>query len=144
MTNERKEELLASGVKLHEYVADALADRIKAGEWGIGGNLPSESTFCKYYDVSRHTLRHALATLEAQGLILRRQGAPTRVISRDRAVRYVQSVAAPWSVTQRLQSFLAWRSAPSGITSVVHAVNETRTRSSLIAISTFIRDSPVW
>ena len=95
MTNERKEELLASGVTLHEYVADALADRIKAGEWGIGGNLPSESTFCKYYDVCRHTLRHALATLEAQGLILRRQGAPTRVISRDLAVRYVQSVATP-------------------------------------------------
>jgi len=95
MTNERKEELLASGVTLHEFVANALADRIRVGEWGVGGSLPSESSFCKHYDVSRHTLRHALATLEAQGLILRRQGAPTRVISRDRAVRFVQTVAAP-------------------------------------------------
>lgn len=95
MTNERKEELLASGVTLHEFVADSLADRIKAGEWTVGSALPSESVFCRFYDVSRHTLRHALSTLEARGLILRRQGAPTRVISRDRAIRYVQSVEAP-------------------------------------------------
>ena len=95
MTNERKEELLASGVTLHEFVADSLADRIKAGEWNVGSALPSESVFCRFYDVSRHTLRHALSTLEAQGLILRRQGAPTRIISRDRAVRYVQSVDSP-------------------------------------------------
>lgn len=95
MTNERKEELLASGVTLHEYVTNSLADRIKAGEWSVGAALPSESVFCRFYDVSRHTLRHALSTLESQGLILRRQGAPTRIISRDRAIRYVQSVDAP-------------------------------------------------
>ncbi|MBU3724244.1 MAG: GntR family transcriptional regulator [Burkholderiaceae bacterium] len=95
MTNELKEELLASGVTLHEFVANSLADRIKAGEWTVGSALPSESVFCRFYDVSRHTLRHALSTLEAQGLILRRQGAPTRIISRQPAIRYVQSVESP-------------------------------------------------
>ena len=70
----------AEGQTLHEHVAHALAERIRAGEWSVGSALPSEHSLCRSYGVSRHTLRHALATLEQNGLILRRQGAPTRVI----------------------------------------------------------------
>lgn len=91
----RKEEFQIDGVTLHEAVANALSERIRNGEWAVGSALPSESSFCKFYGVSRHTLRHALATLEENGLILRRQGAPTRVISRQRPRRFIQSFSSP-------------------------------------------------
>jgi DNA-binding GntR family transcriptional regulator len=91
----RRDEMTADGMTLHEFVANALTERIRQGEWAVGAALPSESSFCKFYGVSRHTLRHALATLEENGLILRRQGAPTRVISRQRPRRFIQSFNSP-------------------------------------------------
>ncbi len=90
-----KAELGAGGRTLHENLAKALAERIRAGEWPVGSALPSEASFCSFYQVSRHTLRHALSTLEENGLILRRQGAPTRVISRQQPRRFVQSLNSP-------------------------------------------------
>jgi DNA-binding GntR family transcriptional regulator len=85
----------AEGQTLHEHVAHALSERIRAGEWAVGSALPSEHSLCRAYGVSRHTLRHALATLEQNGLILRRQGAPTRVISRQSPRRFTQSFSSP-------------------------------------------------
>lgn len=82
---------LPSNQPLHEYVANAIGERIEQGEWDVGASLPSESVFCKTYGVSRHTLRHALSSLEEKGLILRRQGAATRVLSRQNARRFTQS-----------------------------------------------------
>ena len=90
-----KESLTADGRTLHEFVAQAVGERIGKGEWAVGSALPSENTFCKFYGVSRHTLRHALATLEENGLILRRQGAPTRVISRQRPREFTQTFSSP-------------------------------------------------
>lgn len=85
---------LPDGQTLHEFVANAIAERIERGDWDVGSALPSESVFCKTYGVSRHTLRHALSSLEEQGLILRRQGAPTRVVSRQHPRRFTQSFAS--------------------------------------------------
>jgi len=94
--NAQTQEALASdGLRLHEFVAQAVGERIGKGEWAVGSALPSESVLCKFYGVSRHTLRHALATLEENGLILRRQGAPTRVISRQRPREFTQSFSSP-------------------------------------------------
>ena len=95
MSTEPKTERMPGGQTLHEYVARAISDRISSGEWAVGGILPSEHAFCRAYGVSRHTLRHALATLEQSGLILRRQGAPTRVISRQAPRRFMQSFSSP-------------------------------------------------
>jgi GntR family transcriptional regulator len=93
-----KDELGVNSKTLHEHVAKALAERIREGEWPVGSALPSEASFCAFYQVSRHTLRHALATLEENGLILRRQGAPTRVISRQQPRRFVQSLNSPGDI----------------------------------------------
>jgi GntR family transcriptional regulator len=90
-----KAENEADSKTLHERIANALAQRIRSGEWPVGSVLPSEASFCSSYKVSRHTVRHALATLEESGLILRRQGAPTRVISRQPPRRFVQSLNSP-------------------------------------------------
>ena len=93
-----KEELGLKGKTLHESLAETLASRIRAGEWPVGSALPSEQSFCAFYKVSRHTLRHALATLEENGLILRRQGAPTRVISRQQPRCFVQTLNSPGDI----------------------------------------------
>lgn len=90
-----RDALRTRGKTLHGHVAQALAERIGADEWPVGSALPSEASFCAFYQVSRHTLRHALATLEENGLILRRQGTPTRVISRQPPRRFVQSLNSP-------------------------------------------------
>lgn len=77
---------------LHETVAVSLMEKIADGHWAVGAPLPSETTLCRIYGVSRHTLRHALRTLEDKGLIIRRQGAPTRVLRRQTPQRYTQSL----------------------------------------------------
>lgn len=66
---------------LHEKLARDLLDRIRAGEWPVGATLPSESVLCAQAGVSRHTLRHALKSLQERGFIERRQGAASTVLS---------------------------------------------------------------
>jgi GntR family transcriptional regulator len=83
---------------LHQFVAESLSKRIIDGEWAVGEALPSESDFCRFYGVSRHTLRHALDALEEKGMILRRQGAPTRVTSRQQPRRFTHSPNSPGDI----------------------------------------------
>ena len=86
---------LKESLPLYKTLANALAQRIRDGDWMVGSNLPSEAVLCKSFNASRHTLRHALQTLEADGLVLRRQGAPTQVISRQKVRRFTQSFNSP-------------------------------------------------
>jgi DNA-binding GntR family transcriptional regulator len=83
------------GIPLHQALAVTLEEQIREGVWPVGSAIPPEVTLCKLYSISRHTLRHALGTLEDGGLIVRRQGAPTRVISRQRPRRFTQSFNSP-------------------------------------------------
>lgn len=112
---------------LHQSVSNAIADRIHAGEWAVGAALPSEQIFCKHYRVSRHTLRHALGTLEEMGLILRRQGAPTRVIARQRPQRFTQNLNSPEDIlrylrnTQRINEIHEYVEVDSALESVMGA-----------------------
>jgi GntR family transcriptional regulator len=66
---------------LHGRLADNFTHRIRSGQWPVGASLPSEKELCEENQVSRHTLRHALKTLQDLGLIDRRQGAASKVIS---------------------------------------------------------------
>jgi GntR family transcriptional regulator len=50
-----------------------------AGELPPGTQLPTEPELMVTYDVSRHTVREALALLRADGLVAPRQGAGTYV-----------------------------------------------------------------
>lgn len=52
-----------------EAVVESLKTRIRACEFGPGEKLPSEQALLKEYDVSRLTLREALAKLAAWGII---------------------------------------------------------------------------
>ncbi len=80
---------------LYKSLANALEQRIHSGDWPVGSVLPAEAELCRDFHASRHTLRHALQILEANGLIYRRQGAPTKVVSRQRLRRFTQSYNSP-------------------------------------------------
>lgn len=64
---------------LYARIEAALRARIAAGEWAPGACLPTEPTLAAEYGISQGTLRRALAALEAQRVIERRQGAGTYV-----------------------------------------------------------------
>ncbi len=57
-----------------EAVVESLKTRIRTCEFGPGQKLPSEQALLKEYDVSRLTLREALAKLAAWGIIRVRHG----------------------------------------------------------------------
>ncbi|QWE17197.1 GntR family transcriptional regulator [Polynucleobacter sp. AP-Nino-20-G2] len=86
---------MKDSLPLYKTLANVLAEHIRDGEWAVGSHLPSEAALCEKFKASRHTLRHALQVLEADGLVLRRQGAPTQVISRQKVRRFTQSFNSP-------------------------------------------------
>lgn len=58
----------------YQEIADALRERLAAGEYTAGRLLPSESALSAEYDASRVTVRRALEQLRETGLIDARQG----------------------------------------------------------------------
>ncbi len=67
------------GTPLHHQIFLILNDRIQSGQWGSGEFLPSEGDLARQFQVSRVTVRAALAAMESSGLIERRQGIGTSV-----------------------------------------------------------------
>jgi GntR family transcriptional regulator len=63
----------------YNRVADQLRQDILAGRPEPGMRLPAERDLCSHYDVSRITIRQALALLEDEQLVIRRQGSGTYV-----------------------------------------------------------------
>lgn len=66
---------------MHRALADELRRRILDGELAVGESLPSEARLCDAWGTSRGTVRQALATLRAEGLIGGGRGAPPVVRS---------------------------------------------------------------
>ncbi|MDX6223257.1 MAG: GntR family transcriptional regulator [Frankiales bacterium] len=55
-------------------LAENLRQRLAAGEWASGEQMPTEAELVATYGVSRATVRQALKNLEGKGLIVTRQG----------------------------------------------------------------------
>lgn len=53
----------------HAAIAQALRNSIRTGELAPGSPLPSEARLSERFNVSRGTVRHALATLRSEGLV---------------------------------------------------------------------------
>lgn len=64
---------------LYRKVGDLLATRIHEGFWQAGDMLPNEFELAEQFNVSQGTVRKALGTLEARGIVERRQGRGTFV-----------------------------------------------------------------
>lgn len=60
-------------------VADWLKQNIKNNTFKVGDKLISENQICDKFSVSRQTARQAVATLEHEGLVIKRQGSGTYV-----------------------------------------------------------------
>ncbi len=80
---------------LHSRVAGDLRKSIEAGELTPGDEVPSEAQLQQKYDVSRVTVRKALATLEQEGLITARAGRGRTVRTRRTMVYRPQADEEP-------------------------------------------------
>jgi GntR family transcriptional regulator len=65
---------LRPGIPLHEQISSWLREEIGSGQLPPDAQLPSEHELCRQFGVSRVTVRRALQTLDADGLIYRRPG----------------------------------------------------------------------
>ncbi|MDT0263741.1 GntR family transcriptional regulator [Jatrophihabitans lederbergiae] len=82
----------SSPIPYYVQICEFLRSRIKSGEWPRGAQIPTEAELCKAYDVSRITIRQAVALLERDGLLVRGRG-------RGTFVREPSLTAAPRSVS---------------------------------------------
>ncbi|SDM22842.1 FadR/GntR family transcriptional regulator [Halarsenatibacter silvermanii] len=70
---------------MYEKIVERILDLLKEGELKPGDNLPSEKKLAQNFGVSRVTIRESLQVLELLGLIEKKKGASTEVIS-DRPI----------------------------------------------------------
>jgi len=67
----------STGVPIYLQIARILEKEIQQGTFSYGEKLPSENEFMRYFDVSRMTVRNALAILFNHHFILSKQGKGT-------------------------------------------------------------------
>ena len=65
--------------RLHRVLRNRICERIYRGEYRDGENLPPERVLAQSLDISRVTVRRALAQLADEGVITRVQGSGNRV-----------------------------------------------------------------
>lgn len=66
---------------LIDGAVDTLRERITAGEWPVGARIPPEPALAALLGVGRNTVREAVQSLVHAGLLARRQGSGTYVLS---------------------------------------------------------------
>src|SRR5215831_10982777 len=64
---------------LYRQLLGSIDARIRKGDWGAGGQLPSERDLSEQFGVSRSTVRQALEQLSSAGLLKKIQGRGTFV-----------------------------------------------------------------
>jgi DNA-binding GntR family transcriptional regulator len=66
-----------NGIPAYKRIQEKIRAGIDAGELRTGNVVPSERELARIHDVSLMTARHALASLEREGLVERRRGVGT-------------------------------------------------------------------
>lgn len=69
---------------LYEKVLKSMQDKIRTGEWHAGEMIPREVDLCTMYDVSRSTIRMAMARLVDAGALTRVKGMGTYVTGKQK------------------------------------------------------------
>lgn len=62
-----------------QVLADVLREQIRRGRWPVGARLPTEHELTAIHGVGLNTVRRAVRTLVAEGLVRRRRGSGTFV-----------------------------------------------------------------
>ncbi|MDO5033300.1 MAG: GntR family transcriptional regulator [Eubacteriales bacterium] len=68
-----------SSIPLYAQLREVILERIQEGVYAAGEKIPSEMDFCKELDLSRPTVRQAVAELVADGVLEIRKGKGTFV-----------------------------------------------------------------
>ncbi|MCX7793433.1 MAG: GntR family transcriptional regulator [Thermodesulfovibrionales bacterium] len=68
--------------KLYLQLYEIMLEKIESGEWPVDSQIPTEEELCKIYNVSKATVRLAVAELVRQGYLRRQQGKGTFVCKR--------------------------------------------------------------
>ena len=77
----------------YAQIFDTLSKRVQTGFYPIDMRLPTESELCDEFNASRFTIREALRRMLEQGMVQRRQGAGSVVVSTTPQARYVHTRA---------------------------------------------------
>ncbi len=88
---------------LVESVAAELERRVLAHVHAPGSRLPSEAALCSEFGVSRSTLREAVGTLQARGLLRREQGRGT-FVQREPGLSITTLLEANLSISEMIAS----------------------------------------
>ncbi|MGQ9637705.1 MAG: GntR family transcriptional regulator [Thermodesulfobacteriota bacterium] len=80
---------LEKGVPKYIQISHWLLEMIQKGRYGIHDKLPSESKLAELFQVNRNTVRQAISDLVAKGLIQKKNGVGSFVISQSQTpVKY--------------------------------------------------------
>ncbi len=89
-----------SSIPLHEQAEKALRELIRQKDYQKGKLLPSEVIMSKQFGISRNTLRYAINKLVSEGLLDRRKGYGTKVVTKG-----ISGRAKNWlSFSQEMQA----------------------------------------
>ncbi len=80
-----------SDVPLYAQLVSIIKRAISSGSMASGSLLPSEAELCRNFEISRSTVRQAIGALEAEGIVIRKQGRGTYV-AEPRMRRRAESV----------------------------------------------------
>ena len=78
----------------YAQIFNTLSRRMQAGRYPVDMRLPTESELCEEFNASRFTVREALRRLVEQGMVQRRQGAGSVVVSTTPQAQYVHSLSS--------------------------------------------------
>jgi GntR family transcriptional regulator len=81
------------GGALYKKIAEQIERDIAAGTFPVGSLLPTEAEFSERLNVGRHTVREALRVLSQGGLIVRRAGSGSTVVSNGRRNVFAHAVS---------------------------------------------------
>lgn len=80
---------LEAGVPKYIQISQWLVEMIQKGRFGLNDKLPSESSLSQLFHVNRNTVRQAISDLVTKGLVQKKNGVGSFVISRSIApVKY--------------------------------------------------------
>jgi GntR family transcriptional regulator len=76
----------------YQELADLLQREIETETYPVGTRMPTELELCNRFGVSRFTVREALRRLIDNGMVLRRQGSGTIVVSKNPTMMFIQKL----------------------------------------------------
>ena len=77
----------------HREIAAALRHEVEAGGWQLGERLPGEQDLARRFGVAHMTMRHAVANLVDEGVLIRVRGKGTFLVPQDKQGQSARAVA---------------------------------------------------